>query len=158
MSDSLMRGHLLCLTPIELFPSLGRLSDWQFIAVPYLRGGWMHHLFVYLLEQYKALLHCYYSIALRISIGDVCASAICLLWRIIYSLLLYKLAFICLSCFFSGLSYFLHFSLLSLLHHALSLRLGGSWPCAWAYSPMTFDISFRPLRIAVVDRDHLYLN
>ena len=35
---------------------------------------------------------------------------------------------------------FLHFSLLPLLQHAHSQRLGSSWLWAWAYSSMAFDI------------------
>ena len=42
------------------------------------------------------------------------------------SLLLYREAFIGFSCYFDGLSCSLHFSLLPLLQHAHSQRLGGS--------------------------------
>ena len=64
---------------------------------------------------------------------------LCYRWRF-FSALLYRQAFIGFSCCYGGLSYSLHFTLLSLLQHALSQRLGGSWLWAWAYSPRVFDI------------------
>ena len=117
------------------------LSHGNYRAV---EGSWMHHLFICLFICWShrmvapfALLPFYCSMHLkRWYQCQYC------LWslEVLFSSLLYRWAFIGFSCCFGGFFYSLHFTLLSLLHHAFSERFGGSWLWAWAHSPMAFDI------------------
>ena len=103
----------------------------------------MHHLlifmFICLSNRMITLQLCYHLTALAPP-KVILVLVLFVIFQEFLNSLLYRWAFVGFSCCFGGLSYSLLFSLLRLLQHALSQRLGGSWLWAWAYSPLAFII------------------
>ena len=113
-----------------------------FFICGYTGGGWVYHSFIYLFICWSNRMAAFTTILLLYAPPKVTSVLVLIVifGGLFINLLLYRSSFVGFSCYFGGLSYCLHFSLLPLLQNAHSQRLGGSWLGAWAYSPIAFCI------------------